>query len=88
MRSRELLVDFYNHDDNRFLREFYDPANNELDVMKLDDTRRPRLTLMHIQRLRKSRDAERVDRAQHLESLPDMYAPAPEEGGEAGGLGM
>ena len=74
MNARELLT------------EFYDPSENELDVMKLDDTRRPRLTLMHIQRLRKARDAERVDRAQHLESLPDMYAPPPEEAGGGAGL--
>jgi len=52
--------------------------------MKLDDTRRPRLTLMHLQRLRKARDVERVDRAQHLDSLPEIYGAAPEESGGAG----
>ena len=69
MRSFELLTEFYN------------PADDSLGVAHLDDTRRPRLTLMHIQRLRKARDAERVDRAQHLEFLPDMYAPAGDTGG-------
>jgi hypothetical protein len=63
---------------NELLFEFYHPEDDELDVMKLNDTRRPRLTLLHIQRLRKSRDAERLDRAQHLELLPDMYAPMPD----------
>lgn len=57
------------------LTEFYNPENDKLGVAHLDDTRRPRLTLMHLQRLRKSRDVERVDRAQHLEFLPDMYSP-------------
>ena len=72
MNARELLVEFYN------------PADDELGVAHMDDTRRPRLTLMHLQHLRKARDTERVDRAQHLEFLPDMYAPAPEEA--AGGM--
>lgn len=47
--------------------------------MKLNDTRRPRLTLMHLSKLRKARDTERYDRAQHIESLPDMYSPPPSE---------
>jgi hypothetical protein len=59
--ARELLV------------EFYDPANDELGKAKMDDTRRPRLTMTHLQKLRKSRDAERIEQAQHLNFLPDMY---------------
>lgn len=48
----------------------------------MDDTRRPRLTMLHIQKLRKARDAEKYEKAQHLEFLPDMYgqAAAPEGG--------
>ena len=61
MLARELLV------------EFYDPANDELGKAKMDDTRRPRLTMTHLQKLRKSRDAERIEQAQHLNFLPDMY---------------
>lgn len=45
----------------------------------MDDTRRPRLTILHIQKLRKSRDAEKYEKAQHLTFLPDMYGPAPED---------
>lgn len=61
MRSYELLTEFYN------------PSDDELGVAHLDDTRRPRLTLSHLQKLRKSRDAEKYDRAQHLTFIPDMY---------------
>ena len=61
MLARELLV------------EFYDPANDELGKAKMDDTRRPRLTMTHLQKLRKSRDAERIEQAQHLNFLPDRY---------------
>jgi hypothetical protein len=69
MNARELLL------------EYYDPADDELGQAKMDDTRRPRLTMVHLQKLRKSRDAEKYEKAQHLEFLPDMYnQPAPEAG--------
>ena len=54
----------------------------------MDDTRRPRLTMTHIQKLRKSRDAEKYEKAQHLAFLPDMYGSAPADTtGGMGGLG-
>lgn len=70
MRAKEILV------------EYYDPADDKLGQAKMDDTRRPRLTMVHLQKLRKSRDAEKYETAQHLEFLPDMYAqPAQGPGG-------
>lgn len=70
MRIRELLV------------EFYDPDDDKLGVQSYDDTRRPRLTFHQIQRLRKSKDADMVDRLEHNDFLPLMYgAPEGEEGG-------
>jgi hypothetical protein len=61
MRATQLLV------------EFYSPEDDQLGKAKMDDTRRPRLTMLHIQKLRKSRDAEKYEKAQHAEFLPDMY---------------
>lgn len=55
------------------LVEFYDPSDDELGKAHMDDTRRPRLTMFHLQKLRKSRDIESYDRAQHINFLPDMY---------------
>lgn len=72
MKARELLC------------EFYDPSDDELGQAHMDDTRRPRLTMMHIQKLRKSRDAEKYEKAQHLNFLPDMYG-ASAEGAAVGG---
>jgi len=70
MKAKDLLV------------EFYDPEDDELGKAHMDDTRRPRLTMLHIQKLRKSRDAEKYEKAQHLNFLPDMYgASAQSEGG-------
>jgi len=74
MKAKDLLV------------EFYDPADDELGQAKMDDTRRPRLTMLHLQKLRKSRDAEKYETAQHLNFLPDMYGQPPAEAGGAGGL--
>ena len=51
----------------------------------MDDTRRPRLTMLHIQKLRKSRDVEKYERAQHMEFLPDMYGQT--QGDATGGMG-
>lgn len=55
------------------LFEYYDPADDELGKAKMDDTRRPRLTMFHLQKLRKSRDVESYEKAQHIDFLPDMY---------------
>ncbi len=63
------------------LVEYYDPADDKLGQAKMDDTRRPRLTMVHLQKLRKSRDAEKYEKAQHLDFLPDMYGQPPVEPG-------
>ena len=65
MKASEMLV------------EFYDPADDELGKAHMDDTRRPRLTLFHLQKLRKSRDVESYEKAQHATFLPDMYSQPP-----------
>ncbi len=66
MKSKDLLVEFYN------------PEDDVLGQAKMDDTRRPRLTMHHLQKLRKARDAERYDREKQLAFLPDMYGSAPQ----------
>lgn len=74
MRASDLLVEFYN------------PADDKLGQAKIDDTRRPRLTMLHLQKLRKARDVERYEQAQHLDFLPNMYGVSAEN--EQGGLGL
>lgn len=46
----------------------------------MDDTRRPRLTMLHLSKLRRSRDAGKYEKAQHLEFLPDMYGQSSQAG--------
>ena len=75
MRAKQLLV------------ELYDPADDTLGQAKMSDSRRPRLTMLHIQKLRKSRDVEKYEKAEHLQFLPDMYGvSAQSEGGGLPGL--
>ena len=69
MRAKELLV------------EFYEPADDKLAQAHMDDTRRPRLTMSHLQRLRKAHDIAKVDMAKHANFLPDMYGVQPEATG-------
>ena len=69
MNAKDLLVEFYN------------PALDDIAMYHFDDTRRPRLTFGHIQKLRKSKDLEAVDNAQHKDFIPDMYATPEPEGG-------
>lgn len=73
MKARDLLC------------EFYDPSADKLGIAHMDDTRRPRLTMVHLQKLRKSRDVERYEQAQHINFLPDMYGVSAEA--ESGGMG-
>lgn len=67
------------------LCEFYSANDDKLGQAKMDDTRRPRLTLMHLSKLRKARDAEKYERAQQAEFLPDMYGQSP-DAGQSGGF--
>lgn len=67
MKAKELLV------------EFYDPQYDELSMYNYDDTRRPRLTLSKIRKMRQTRDFERVDKQDHLNFLPTMYGPVGDE---------
>ena len=70
--------------------EFFDSAeqgyqNQEEDhsVLKLDDTRKTRLTLMQINRLRLMNDVRKFENEKHLEKVSKQYK-APAEAGAAG----
>ena len=67
MRAKDLLV------------EFYDVAADQTQMHDYDDTRRPRLTLSNLHKIRLSKDMARVDKQDYLDFLPSMYSqPAPE----------
>ncbi len=69
MKAKDLLVEFYN------------PADDAAGIRHFSDTRRPRLTMVHLQKLRKSKDASRYEDAKKVEFLPTMYNIQPDMGG-------
>lgn len=62
MRSKELLVEYYEAEDNDF-------ANRQI-----DDTRKSRLTLKHLNRLRKQREVHNIEHANRLKKIKQVYA--------------
>lgn len=73
------------------LTERFDPAppgyqdeHQDQSVIKLGDSRKTRLTLAHLNQLRKSHDVRHLEHEQKLKSISTQYKPAPEGGGPMG----
>ena len=78
MRARDTLFEFY--DENQPNTNTQPEAgylssadDNELDQMKRDTTRRPRLTLRHLNKLRAIRKFKRKEKIAHLSDVARMY---------------
>jgi hypothetical protein len=56
----------------------YDPAQDVNNKRTLSDTRKPRLTLRHINKLRKMREAKKLEMADGESNYASMYG-MPEE---------
>jgi hypothetical protein len=63
---------------------YQDPAEDK-STLKIDDSRKTRLTLSQINRLRQMNDVRKFEHEKHLEKVSKQYK-APVEGG-VGGLG-
>lgn len=61
MRSRE------------FLKEYYDENRDDYTTVRIDHRRRPRITLQHIQKLRKTQSIERLEQEQHVKDVQHIY---------------
>ena len=57
-----------------FLVEYYDDEDNEYSNRKIDDARRSRLTLKHLNRLRKQREVHNVEHASRTKKVKTIYA--------------
>jgi len=71
-----------------FINEMFDKAPegyyNEKDdntTLKLDDTRKTRLTLAHLNQLRQSHDVRKLEHEKKLETISAQYQQAPEAAG-------
>lgn len=65
----------------QILNEYYEPEDDKMNQARLDDTRRPRLTLRHLNKLRKVRELRQMEQAAHSDFVKDMYGASAEEGG-------
>ena len=55
------------------LKENYDPTEDKSVVASLDDTRKVRLTLLHLSKLRKIRDYRNYEKSLKSEQLKTQY---------------
>lgn len=65
----------------QILQENYFPEDDEHNKAEYDDTRRPRLTLRHLNKLRKIQELKKLEAEAHAEFVKKMYGTPPEEGG-------
>ena len=77
---------------NMFITEFFNstetPQFNEKDdqsVLSVDDTRKVRLTLRHLNRLRSSNDIRKFENEQKATDIAQQYTPS-DAGGDAAAL--
>ena len=64
---------------------YYTPEDDKYSQLQLDDTRRPRITLAHLNKLKKMRAARQLENLVRRDVLELIYgAPAEEAGGMPG----
>ncbi len=66
---------------------YYDPNADEAHVKTINDTRKPKLTLKHLNRLKRIRALRKIEDLKRAGLLSVMYA-IPDEGGMGGGGGF
>lgn len=59
------------------LNEYYDAEKDNYSNRKIDDVRKQRLTLKHINRLRKQREVHNIEHATRIEKIKKIYAKPP-----------
>lgn len=65
----------------RIINEHYEPEDDKMNQASMSDTRRPRLTLRHLNKLRKIQELKRLEGEAHDEFVKTMYG-TPAEGAE------
>ena len=63
------------------LNEYYEPELDDYSKASLDDTRRPRLTLRHLNKLRKVRELRKLEKESHDEFVQQMYGSSGDDDG-------
>ena len=65
-----------------FLLENYWPEDDKQNQTELDDTRRPRLTLRHLHKLRMVQELKKLEMMAHKDFVKKMYNEPTEGGGQ------
>jgi len=56
-----------------FLKEYYNEKEDKYMVVNIDHHRRPRITLRHLQKLRKTRSIEDLEQKQRIDDVAYIY---------------
>ena len=72
----------------KHISENYSPEEDKHNTISKGDTRKARLTLVHLSKLRNVREYRKYEDKKRAETVSKMYSPAPSEdmGGDLGGL--
>ena len=62
-----------------FLSEMYDEQQDKYNVINIDHKRRPRITLRHLQKLRKTRSIEDLEQKQRVDDVAYIYGQPDQE---------
>lgn len=63
---------------------YYDPAEDKVEIRLPTDTRKPLLTLKHLNRLKKMRAVQKLENLKRQDLLKIMYGQPPAEEGGGG----
>lgn len=64
---------------HEILKELHDQTQDNYTYIEIDHVRRPRITLKHLQKLRKTRSIEELESAQRQRDVSRIYSPNAEE---------
>lgn len=80
MRAKETLFEYYEDDSSDEFSYVSSADDNTLDKYDRGTTRkRPRLTLQHLNKMRKLKKLKRQEKIKHLETVARMYGNKSEE---------
>jgi hypothetical protein len=65
---------------------YYDPAEDKFNKRELNDTRKPTLTLKHLNKLKKMRALRTLEKLKREDLLAIMYGQPEEDSGGMGGM--
>lgn len=66
---------------NEFDMEYQDLNQDRYSQAKIEDTRKPRLTLLHLNKLKKMRAAQELENHMRIDTLEVIYGAPAEEAG-------